>query len=50
MGNLFTLLAIACMAVWLWGQLSGDSQRKIKTSAESAVDSAKDMIHKATQK
>ena len=49
MGDLFVILGIACMSLYLWGQLSGSQQDSIRSGAEKVRDSAKDAIHKATK-
>ena len=46
MGDLFTIMAIACMGIWLWGHLTPSTKKTLSDSAESVRDS----IHNATKK
>ncbi len=49
MGDLFVLLGIACMSLYLWGQLAGSQQQNIREGAVKVRDSVKEAIHKATE-
>ena len=49
MGDLFMILAIACMSLYLWGQLSGSQQNSLKASGKKLRDSVKETIHNNTK-
>jgi hypothetical protein len=49
MGDLFVVLGIACMVLWLWGQLSATQQDSIRETTKSVRDTAKEQIHKVTK-
>lgn len=49
MGDLFTLLAIACMSLYLWNQLTGEQQSTLKASSKKLQETVKETVHKYTE-
>lgn len=50
MGDLFVILGIACMALYLWDRLPGSQQQNIQETAKNVHDSARDKIREFNQR